>query len=163
MIRILLHDDVAGAGRDDALDVRQFMAGKNHEPPGVRADLLVLADRQLDEPVAPDTGAFAAEADWSVLVPGPLTSLDALVDIADRRFGGARTLLLLLFALHNRIFSRRATPRQRGHVRRDPSAVQDVAPPYQQLHDQRELILGGRAGELETGDANAEETDGPGR
>jgi hypothetical protein len=75
----------------------------------MRPDVLVLAHGELDEPVAPDSRAIATEANGSVFVAGPPTALDALVDIAHRRFAGARTLLPL--ALHRRIFSRRARPR----------------------------------------------------
>jgi hypothetical protein len=99
-----LHDEVAGPGRDDRLEIRKLVAGDDDEPARVRADLFVFVNGELDELVAPQAGALTPEADRRVLVPGPLAALDALVDVADGRLVGGGVPLLL--ALHSGMFSR---------------------------------------------------------
>jgi hypothetical protein len=110
----LLNDEVTRTGLDDGLDVGVLVAGNDDEPTGMGPDLLVLADAQLHELVATQDGALAPEADRGVLLPRPLTALDALVDVTHRGFVGGGAPLLL--ALHGRILSRMgsaATARER--------------------------------------------------
>jgi hypothetical protein len=64
----------------------------------------VFVSGQLDQLVATQAGALAAEADRRVLVAGPLPAFDALVDVADRCLVGGGALLLL--ALRSRMLSR---------------------------------------------------------
>jgi len=86
------------------------VAGDEHESAGVGPDRLVLAYGQLDQLITAQSGAFAAKADRAVLLPRPLATLDALVDVTDRRLIGGGAPLLL--ALHDWILSRRAIGRQ---------------------------------------------------
>jgi hypothetical protein len=106
---LLLHDEVAGPRRDHGLDVRELVPRNHNEAVRVRANLLVFTNRELDEPVAPQAGALAPEADRTVLVPWPLPALDALVDVANDRLVAGGTALIL--ALHSGMFSRGLTPR----------------------------------------------------
>jgi hypothetical protein len=94
----LLNDDVARSGLDHGLQLVELVAVDDDEPPGMGAHVFVLADGQLDQLVAAEAGALAPEGDGGVLFPRPLSTLDALVDIADGCFIGGRAPLLL--ALH---------------------------------------------------------------
>src|SRR6516225_5384354 len=95
----LLNDDVARPCLDHRLDVGRLVTGHDDEPPGMRPDVLVLADAQLDQLVTAELSAFAAKADRGVLLSRPLPALDALVDVANRRLVCAGALLPL--ALHD--------------------------------------------------------------
>jgi hypothetical protein len=110
------------------------VSGDQNESAWTRADLFVLTNGQLDELVAPETGALTTEADRGVLVPRPSPAHDALV--ADRRLvsGGAP----LLVALHGRMLSRGANPRQTAGL----AHFGDIS---ERSDDQRELVVGRRA------------------
>jgi hypothetical protein len=56
-----------------------------NEPPRMRADLLVLVDRQLDHLIAREPGAFAPKPDPGVALARPRAARDRLVDLAKRR------------------------------------------------------------------------------
>jgi hypothetical protein len=92
----LLHDQITGAALDDDLGTEALVPWDHNEPAGIRANLLVLADAQLEQLVAPEPGAFAAKADRRVLLAGPLAALDALVDLAKHRLVGRVSLLKLI-------------------------------------------------------------------
>ena len=126
----LLHDEMAGPGRDDRLDVRELVAGNDHEPLWVRANLLVLMNGEFDELIAPEAGALATESDRAVLIPWPLAALDPLVHVADRRLVGAGAPLLV--GLHSGILACVAHP---CHSRRTEYQSQ-------RSDDQRELLVG---------------------
>src|SRR5207248_8430243 len=81
-------------------------------PSRVGANAFVLAQRELDQGVASQPRAFAAEAHRRIFLTGPLTANDALVHFAEDRLVVGDALLHAV--LHRLILARWATP---CHVR----------------------------------------------
>ncbi len=79
-----LDDDIARAGADDVLDVGHLMPGEQDEAARVSADALVLTNAQGDQFVASQLRALAAERGRLILLAGPLTARDSLVDFPER-------------------------------------------------------------------------------
>src|SRR5260221_74944 len=78
----LLHDHVARSAFHDSLDRGNLMAGHEHELRRTGANMLVLRKRELDQRVAAQAPAFAAERGRPAAIRRPLSGFDPLVDLS---------------------------------------------------------------------------------
>jgi hypothetical protein len=83
----LLDQVETGIGRYDAVDLRNFVAAKDHEQVRVGTNAFVLEEVELERPLAVIVTALAEKLAGSVVTPSADDVRDPLVDFAQKHLG----------------------------------------------------------------------------